>query len=94
MLVTVFVPSVLRALCDGEHELVFELPDGASVDDLLGDLADRAPGVHARIVDEQGAVRRHVNVFVGDESIRALGGVATVLADQQEIRVIPAVSGG
>ncbi len=88
------VPGVLRALSDGERVLSFELTDGASVGELLTQLAERAPGLHARTVDEQGAVRRHVNVFVEDESIRRLDGLDTVLRDGQEVRVIPAVSGG
>jgi molybdopterin converting factor small subunit len=62
--------------------------------DVVAHLAAAHPGVHARIVDERGAVRRHVNVFVGDESIRMTGVLNTPVAAGDEIWVIPAVSGG
>jgi molybdopterin converting factor small subunit len=52
------------------------------------------PGVRDRVVNEQGAVRQHVNVFVGDESIRYTGGLDTPLAEGSEISIVPAVSGG
>jgi len=94
MRVTLHVPGVLRALADDQRTLIFDLPPGATVAELLAAVAARAPGLHARAVDELGAVRRHVNVFVEDESIRQLKGTATTLRDGQEIWVIPAVSGG
>ncbi len=51
-------------------------------------------GVRDRVVTEQGQVRPHVNVFVGDESIRFTGGLSTPLSDGAEISIVPAVSGG
>lgn len=47
-----------------------------------------------RVLTEQGEVRPHVNVFVGEESIRYTGGLATPLTDGAEIAIVPAVSGG
>jgi molybdopterin converting factor small subunit len=52
------------------------------------------PGVRDRIVTEQGEVRQHVNVFVGNESIRFTGGLDTAVPDGGEISIVPAVSGG
>ena len=52
------------------------------------------PGVRDRVVDERGEVRQHVNVFVGDESIRFTGGLGTAVGDGAEIWIVPAVSGG
>ena len=52
------------------------------------------PGVRDRVVTEQGQVRPHVNLFVGAESIRFTGGLATPLADGAVMSIVPAVSGG
>jgi molybdopterin synthase sulfur carrier subunit len=52
------------------------------------------PGVRDRVVNEQGEVRQHVNVFVGAESIRFTGGFSTPLTEDGEISIVPAVSGG
>jgi molybdopterin synthase sulfur carrier subunit len=68
------------------------LLDGpARVDEALGGLP---AGVRDRILDEQGAVRAHVNVFVDGTSIREKEGLATPLRDGSLIFVIPAISGG
>jgi molybdopterin converting factor small subunit len=50
--------------------------------------------VRDRVVTEQGEVRPHVNVFVGDESIRFTGGLDTAVTSGAEIHIVPAVSGG
>jgi molybdopterin converting factor small subunit len=47
-----------------------------------------------RVLDERGELRPHVNVFVGDESVRFLGGLAAPLAARSTITIVPAVSGG
>ena len=47
-----------------------------------------------RILTEQGDVREHVNVFVGEESIRFASGLATPVADGDTIMIVAAVSGG
>jgi molybdopterin converting factor small subunit len=66
----------------------------ATVGDALAALGDRTPGVVDRVLTEQGAVREHVNVFVGDENIRFLDGLAPPLRDGDTIVIIAAVSGG
>jgi molybdopterin converting factor small subunit len=87
--VTVRIPGPLRACCDGKSELVVQ--DATTV---AAALAALPVGVRARILDEQGQVRTHVNVFVGRDDIRGTGGLATALADGASVFVIPAVSGG
>ena len=52
------------------------------------------PGVRDRVVNEQGQVRQHINIFVGNENIRYTGGLATPVVDGCEISIVPAVSGG
>ena len=65
-----------------------------TVGDALGALWARYPGARDRVLTEQGDLRLHVNVFVGRESIRFTGGLATPVADGAEISILPAVSGG
>jgi sulfur-carrier protein len=67
---------------------------GRTVGEALRALGERHPGITARVLDEQGEVRRHVNVFVGSQSIRDTGGLATVLRDGSSISLLAAVSGG
>ncbi|HEX6532969.1 MAG TPA: MoaD/ThiS family protein [Gemmatimonadaceae bacterium] len=66
----------------------------ATVGDALAALAAQAPGVVDRVMDERGAVRQHVNVFVDDASIRFLDGLATPVPDGSHIFIVAAVSGG
>lgn len=91
--VVVHIPGYLRQFTDGRDRVVLDTAP-ATVGDALAALWDAHPGVRDRIVTEAGAVRPHVNVFVGDESIRYTGGLATPLEDRAEISIIPAVSGG
>ena len=66
----------------------------ATVGDALARVAAQWPAVTDRVLTEQGELRRHVNVFVGDESIRFLDGLATRVDDGATIMIVPAVSGG
>jgi molybdopterin converting factor small subunit len=87
------LPSYLRPFADGAARLEFE-GRPATVGAALDVLGMRHPGVRDRVLSEDGSVRPHVNVFVGDESIRYSGGLATPLTDGAEISIVPAVSGG
>jgi len=91
--VVVHIPGYLRQFTDGRDRVPLDATP-ATVGDALAALWDAHPGVRDRIVTETGQVRPHVNVFVGDESIRYTGGLATPVADRDEISIIPAVSGG
>ena len=66
----------------------------ATVRDALVVIAARCPALTDRVLTEQGELRRHVNLFVGDESIAFLDGLATPLTDGTTITIVPAVSGG
>ena len=88
------LPGVLRPLANGAATIEVPLPGSGTMADVVAHLEQAHPGVHARIVDERGAVRRHVNLFVGEESIRLTGVLATPVTADDEIWVIPAVSGG
>ncbi|HEU4541015.1 MAG TPA: ubiquitin-like small modifier protein 1 [Jiangellaceae bacterium] len=91
---TVRLPGALRELASGERALEVEIAEPASVRTLLDAVATRWPAIERRIRDETGVLRPHVNVFIGDENVRDLGGQDAVLADGAEVHVIPAVSGG
>jgi len=93
--VTVVVPRALQRFSDGQHHVELTLADAdTTVATVLGALAERHPGVRERTLDERGELRRHVNVYVGDESVRYTDGLATPVADGAEITILPAVSGG
>jgi molybdopterin synthase sulfur carrier subunit len=87
--VVVRLPGPLRPFAGGRSQLRLEGP--ARVDEAL--LALPA-GVRERILDEQGALRPHVNVFVDGTSVRERSGLATPLRDGALVFVIPAISGG
>ena len=93
MSVTVHVPGPLRAYAGGSSEILVE-GSYATLRDALAALWRMHPGLRDRIVTEEGNVREHVNLFVGNESIRYTGGLATPLFASAEISIIPAISGG
>lgn len=91
--VVVHIPGYLRQFTDGRDRVTLDATP-ATVGDALAAVWDAHPGVRDRIVTETGDLRPHVNVFVGDESIRYTGGLATPVSDREEISIIPAISGG
>ena len=68
--------------------------EGSSLREVLDSLDASYPGIKGRIVDEQGALRRFVNVYVGNDDVRFLDGLDTSISDGTQISVIPAVAGG
>ena len=66
----------------------------ATVGEALTAVASRLPALTDRVLTEQGEIRRHVNVFVGEESVKFLDGLATPVSDGTTITIVPAVSGG
>jgi molybdopterin synthase sulfur carrier subunit len=87
------LPKALCSYADEKSSLVLEGPLG-TVGDALIALRGKAPAALDRIMDEQGTVRRHVNVFVDGENIRYLDGLSTPARDGATIMIIAAVSGG
>jgi len=93
MPVRFYIPGYLRPFTGGRGSVV--LPGAPStVGGALELLWAHHPGVKERVVTEQGEVRPHINVFVGEESIRFADGLATPLSEGCEISILPAVSGG
>ncbi len=88
---TVRIPTPLRKLT-AEQEVV--PAKGETIGDVLKNLDETYPGIGERIYDEQGTVRRFVNVFLNDEDIRFLQENATPVKDTDEISIVPAIAGG
>ncbi len=84
------IPASLRTLTGGRDEVE---GNGSTVGEVLSDLERTCPGMRERLLDDRG-VRRFVNIYVGDESIRHSGGLATKVAAADAITIVPALAGG
>ena len=93
MAVIIYIPAYLQPFTGGRARVAVTA-SATTVGEALAALWAAYPGVRDRVVNEQGEVREHVNVFAGSESIRFTGGLATPVSDGSEISIIPAVSGG
>ncbi|WP_341231127.1 MoaD/ThiS family protein [Nocardioides salarius] len=91
MSVSVRIPTILRTYTGGESEVP---ASGATLGEVLDDLESRHPGIRSRILDDNGALRRFVNVYVGNDDVRFLDDLATPTPDGVQVSVIPAVAGG
>ena len=93
MTVHFWIPGPLRSMTAGHSHVDVETP-GGTLQDALEALFAAHPGIRDRVLTEQREIRQHVNVFVGKDEARLLGGLATPVADGTEISIIPAISGG
>lgn len=91
MSVTVKLPTQLRAAAGGAGAIAVQ---GGTVGEVLDALFAEHAELRERLCDEDGGLRRFVNVYVGGEDIRFGEGVATPVADGQEVQILPAVAGG
>jgi sulfur-carrier protein len=85
------IPTPLRNLTGNEAEVTV---NAATVGEALNQLESAHTGIKSRICDEQGNVRRFVNVFVNDEDIRFLNNLDTPLKDGDSLSIVPAIAGG
>jgi len=90
MAVEVRIPTILRTYTGGEKAVHAE---GANLSGLIDDLEANHPGLRDRLI-ESGDLRRFVNVYINDEDVRFIGGLAAPLADGDQVVVLPAVAGG
>ncbi len=93
MSLTVLIPGPLRPFSGGKH-LVELKSSPATLHGAFEALFEECPGIRDRLVNEEGQLRAHINVFVGNEDIRYTGGLTTPLPAEAEISILPAVSGG
>jgi sulfur-carrier protein len=91
MPIKVKLPTQLRSLSEGAAEVPAA---GGTVGEVIADLETRHPGISARLLDDQGKLRRFVNVYVNDEDVRFLDGLETPLSSDAQLSIIPAVAGG
>ncbi len=91
MAATVRIPTTLRPLSGGASSVQLE---GSTLAEVLAGLESAHPGFRDRLLDDSGALRRFVNVFVADDDVRYLQGLETPVKDGDTISIIPAVAGG
>lgn len=91
MAVTVKIPTPLRNLTGDVAEVS---ADSASMNALVDELEGSYPGMRERLVDDDGEIRRFVNLFVNGEDVRFLQGLDTALNEGDEVSIVPAVAGG
>jgi molybdopterin converting factor small subunit len=93
MPITFHIPGALREFTAGHSKVQIEHSPTTLAAALLA-LYTLYPGVRDRIATEQGQVREHINIFIGNEDVRYTGGLASSVPDGSEISIVPAVSGG
>ena len=93
MVITFYIPGPLRAHSGGRIQVEIS-GRPRTLSEALAALWQAYPGLRDRIVVEQGAVRQHVNIFVGNENSRDIGGLKAAVPDGAEITIVPNVAGG
>lgn len=88
---TVRIPSPLRRYTNGQSKVESQ---GANINELISNLEAQYPGIKSRLCEENGQIKRYVNVFVNETEIRTLQGAETPLTDKDEVSIIPAMAGG
>ncbi|HTS07123.1 MAG TPA: MoaD/ThiS family protein, partial [Candidatus Eisenbacteria bacterium] len=91
--ITFHIPGALREFTEGRAVVEVSVLKGTLSEALIS-LWTLHPGVRDRVINEQGQLRQHINIFVGNENSRYTGGLATPVSDGAEISIVPAVSGG
>ncbi len=91
MVIKVRIPTPLRKLTSGSDEVT---ATGANVAEIIEDLERNYPGLKERICEEDGKLRRFVNIYLNDEDIRFKENMDTRLKENDELSIIPAIAGG
>ena len=91
MNVMVRIPSPLRRMTNGQGRVFAK---GEDLKGVIGSLEEQFPGIKERLCDEQGELRKFVNLYVNSEDIRFLNGLNTAMKAGDEVSIVPAVAGG
>lgn len=90
-MIKVRIPTPLRPLTKGQGEVESA---GSTIAELIGQLNTTYPGIKDRLCDQQGELRRFVNIYVNEEDIRFLKGKDTALKSGDDVSIVPAIAGG
>ena len=85
------IPTILRTYTGGAAEVTAE---GGTLREVLDSLDAAHPGIKGRVLDDDGKLRRFVNVYVGEEDVRFASGLDTETPAGAQVSIIPAVAGG
>ena len=91
MAATVRIPTTMRPITGGEKQVAVE---PGTLGEVIAALESAHPGMRERLLDDDGSLRKFVNVFVDDDDVRYLDGLDTEVADGIQVSIIPAVAGG
>lgn len=91
MSITVRIPTILRTYTDGQAEV--SVP-GGTLAEVIDQLEAGHTGIRGRVLDDDGKLRRFVNVYVNDDDVRFADGLGTAVPEGGSVSIIPAVAGG
>ena len=91
----VIIPSPLRNLTNGERKVNLEVDNNMpSIENIILALNNLYPGILGKILDDQNQLHKYVNIFIDGEDVRYLDGINTLIKDNDEMSIVPAVAGG
>ena len=85
------IPTPLRRLTNEKDEVE---SNASSISELVIDLEEQFPGIKDRLCEDDGTIRKFINIYVNDEDIRFLDGVNTKINNEDIVSIIPAIAGG
>ena len=91
---TIVLPAALRQYSDGKGSVEVEAAEGLELAAVLDELDSACPGLARRIRDEQGQLRRFVNIYIDGEDARRIGGLTAPVPAGAEVLLLPSVAGG
>lgn len=91
MTIAVRLPTMLRPAAGGQAVVHVE---GQTVGEVFEDLVSRYPELKSLVLDPDGGLHRHLNVFLNDDDVRYLGKLDAKVSEDDELTLMPAVAGG
>ena len=88
---TVSIPAPLRTFTNGAEEVIAK---GTTVGEIIENLDRSYAGLKRRLCEEDGKVRRFVNIYLNDENVRFLQSLDTPVGEDDELAIVPAIAGG
>ncbi len=88
---TVWIPTPLRKFTDRADKVS---ATGSTVAEIIEDLERKHGGLKGKLCEDNGTVKRFVNIYVNNQDIRFLQQLNTIVEDDDEISIMPAIAGG